>query len=227
LQGVFITSTGTSAGKTYVTRGLARALRQRGQRVAALKPVETGCAPRALDAEALAAAAQDASLATAIGFYRAALPLAPYAVELATGQSPPDLAAIARYTHALESKYDRVLVEGAGGLLVPIDRQRSMAHLAEALAYPLLLVAVDRLGVLSHVLTAAESAQARGLAIAAVVLTQGDFDPNDPSHQTNALILSERLGLPVLRFPHAPDDDEALAAAAISCGLTHALRFWD
>lgn len=227
MKGLFITSASTSAGKTYVTRGLARSLGLRGRRVAALKPIETGCMPAALDALALATAAHEPGLAEAGCFYRAALPLAPYAVELATGQDPPDVAAIANHAHALEADYDRILIEGAGGLLAPIDRRRSMADLAAALDYPLLLVAPDRLGVLSYVLTAAEAARSRGLSILAIVLTQLDFELSEASYETNALILSERLALPVLRFPHVPDDDDALASAAISCGLAHALGLWD
>jgi dethiobiotin synthetase len=225
--GLLITSTGTSAGKTFVSRGLARALVQRGLRVAAIKPIETGCAPLPLDALALARAARAPGLADAEVFYRAPEPLAPYAVELTTGQSPPDLHAIADYARALEAHHDRVLVEAAGGLLVPIDRNRSMADLAVALGYPLLLVTADRLGVLSHALTACEAARARGLRLAAIVLTQLDPLPLEPSSETNARILHERVGVPVLKFPFSDDDDSALASAAISCKLLDALGWSD
>lgn len=223
LRGLLVTSTGTAAGKTFVSRGITRALVQRGQRVAAIKPIETGCAPLALDALALALAAKSEPLAKADAFYRAELPLAPYAVQLATGQAGPDLAAIAAHAHGLRAAHDFVLVEAAGGLLVPIDRVNSMADLAVALAYPVLLVAPDRLGVLSHALTACESARARGLALAAIVLTQLERVPVEPSGETNAFILGERLGIPILRFPWTRDADDALAAAAISCGLLDVL----
>jgi dethiobiotin synthetase len=227
VTGLFVTSSGTAAGKTYVTRALARALVVRGQRVAALKPIETGCTPHALDAAALAAAVRSPGLAESASFYRAALPLAPYAVELVSGQAAPDLSAIVGHVRAHESLYDWILIEGAGGLLAPIDRSTSMAELAKRLSYPLLLVAPDRLGVLSYVLTAAESALSRGLTIRAVVLTQLDRDPPEASFQTNAAILRARLSLPVLHFPFIADDDDALAAAAVSCGLLRLLGFAD
>jgi dethiobiotin synthetase len=223
LRGVLVTSTGTAAGKTFVSRAVTRALVQRGKRVAAIKPIETGCDPDALDARALACAAKCVELSEAPAFYRAKLPLAPYAVQLTTGQTGPDLTAIGAHARELSNSFECVLVEAAGGLLVPLDRVSSMADLALALAYPLLVVAPDRLGVLSHVLTACESARARALHVAAIVLTQLEAEPSEPSGETNALILRERLAIPIVRFPWSRDDDEALASAAISCGLIEVL----
>jgi dethiobiotin synthetase len=223
-RGVFVTSTGTSSGKTFVARALTRALVLAGKRVAALKPIETGCVPFPQDALALAAAAGNSSLAYAAAWYRAAPPLAPYAVTLATGEPAPAFEAIVAHTKAFESAYDRVVVEGAGGLLVPLDRERSMADLARAIGYPLLLVASDELGVLSHVFTSCEAARSRELPLTAVILTRVAAE-SDPSRASNCQILRERLDLPVLQFPHVPDDDSALASAAVSCGLLAALSW--
>jgi dethiobiotin synthetase len=263
-RGWFVTSSGTSAGKTFVTRGLVRSLAQRQLNVIGLKPLETGCDPDPLDALALERAASispaRASLALDVPiaadgaprdesaapesnarheqaaqpganrlrraavasphFYRAQLPLSPYAVQLMTGQPRPDLERIAQHINDLAPDFDHIVVEGAGGLLVPLDAQSNIADLACRLGYPLLLIAADQLGVLSHVLTAAEAARARGLEIAAVVLTQQAPSAADVSAETNSRILAERLKLPVLRFPYSADDDDALAAAAISCELT-------
>jgi dethiobiotin synthetase len=226
-QGLFVTSTGTSSGKTFVARAIARALLRRDRRVAALKPIETGCSPLAADALSLAAAAGHPELAEAPVFYRAALPLAPYAVQLMTGQPGPDLVAIAGHVHDLEAQHDHVIVEGAGGLLVPLDRSNTMAELARRLLYPLLIVAPDRLGVLSHVIATHESARSRGLDVCAIALTQLEREPSEVSHATNASVLTERLAVPVLHFPYVEDDDDLLAAAAISCGLMQALGFAD
>lgn len=217
LSGAFVTGTGTGVGKTFVARGLARALRADGLRVAAIKPVETGCAPRAQDALALARAGGCADLADAPGLYRATLPAAPLAASLAgEPPPPPDLAAVVR---RLISGHDVALVEGAGGLLVPLDETRTIADLASELALPLLLVARDELGVLSHVLTAAESAAARRLELLAIVLGRADAGA-DPTRATNASILAARLpDTPVLCFEACDDDDDALASAARRCGL--------
>lgn len=224
IRGHFITGVSTAVGKTFVTRGLARAYRLAGggdRAPIALKPIETGVDgdAGAGDAVALARACGRAELAHATGLYRAALPLAPHAVALETGTAPPDLDAIADRIRALARDAGRLLVEGAGGLLVPLDARRDMADLASALALPLLIVARDELGVLSSVLTCVESAHARKLAITAVVLSAIGPGGTDPSPRTNRRILEQRLALPVVSFPRCDDDDDALAAAAEHCGL--------
>ncbi|MDD9934512.1 MAG: dethiobiotin synthase, partial [Myxococcales bacterium] len=77
--GWFVTGVGTGVGKTYISRGLTRALADSGRSVAAIKPLETGVAPDPLDARALARACGRPELATAPGLYRVAPPLAPHA----------------------------------------------------------------------------------------------------------------------------------------------------
>jgi dethiobiotin synthetase len=228
--GLFITGTGTGAGKTFVGRGLSAGLRTRGERVAALKPIETAVALTGssgstawTDAALLAQAAGRPELEHAAGFYRAALPASPYGVSLSTGAAPPDLEQLAQAIGSAAAGSSLVLVEGAGGLLVPIDAQRTMADLAHRLGLPLLLIAPNALGVLSHALTAVESALQRELPIAALVLTDAAPEPgdgSDPSRGHNAAILRERLAFPVLSFPFCADaSDAALAEAARRAGL--------
>lgn len=217
---VFITSTGTSAGKTFLTRGLARSLRRSGHRPLALKPLETGVAPDPLDALALARACDRPELANAPGFARAELPLAPYAAALEAASPPPRVEALRAAVRTLEPTGDCLLVEGAGGLLVPIDERDTMAELAVALDLPLLLIAPDRLGVLSDVLTCLEAARARRLNVLAVILAAHARVAVDPSPRTNARILAERLACPVLTLPATADDDDALADAVDAAGIT-------
>jgi dethiobiotin synthetase len=221
--GAFVTATGTGAGKTYVTRGIARALLRRGTRPIALKPFETGVDPDPLDALALANACRQPRLAVEPQFYRARAPLAPYAASLQHAIATPDLDRIARRIRELASDADSVWVEGAGGLLVPLDARHSIADFAALLAWPIVLVAPDQLGVLSHVLTAIESAERRGLTVGAVVLAQLASHRDDSSTRTNAFILEERLMRPILRFEHCRDDDDELADAAEACGVLAAL----
>ena len=236
--GLFISATGTGVGKTFVTRGLASALRRGGRTVAALKPIETGFpdanpTPELTDAHQLAAAGQPGTAAPQPGsvldgsdlegaFYRAAMPAAPRAVSLATGAGAPDIERLGRAIERAARQVSVVLVEGAGGLLVPLDRERTIADLAVRLGLPVLLVAPNALGVLSHALTACESAARRELCVAALVLTEltPPDDDRDPSRPHNAAILRERLACPVLSFPFCPDaTDEALADAAFSAQL--------
>lgn len=210
---LFISGTGTGVGKTWVTRGMARSLVLGGVDVVALKPIETGCDPDPVDALALARACRRPEVARAEGFYRARAPLAPFAAAL-EGEHAPDLAAIVAQTRALLPSAGVALVEGAGGLFVPLDEHHDMADLARALGAPVVLVAADRLGVLSDVLGTCELALLRGLRVAAVVLTE--IDEGDGSRRTNQLVLERRLTCPVLRFTSTADDDELLAAQAVS-----------
>jgi dethiobiotin synthetase len=149
-------------------------------------------------------------------------------VELAVGQPAPDCVQLATNIRALARDYEVLVVEGAGGLLVPLDRNRSMADLVAALDLPLLLVADDRLGVLSHVLTTHEAAASRGLSVLAIVLNQsGPAAADDPSSATNRRILAERIDVPILTFPqvapHEVDDAESLASYAEASGLVDLL----
>jgi dethiobiotin synthetase len=216
---LFVTSPGTGAGKTLVARALTSALRARGRRVAALKPIETGVDPDPLDAQALAHAAGQPAHAHHPALYRARPPVSPYAA-LLEGHGPTiDLPRLIQHIHATAADADVILVEGAGGLLVPLDATHDIADLALALRYPLLLVARDELGVLSHVLTCTESARARGLHVAAVILSRAAA-ALDASTRTNQRVLESRLSCPVRIFPHAArDDDASLAHAAEALGL--------
>jgi len=224
MKGIFVSGTGTGVGKTFVTRAIAAALRANGKRVAALKPVETGRVEgEPSDSQNLARAAGRPELADPKGFYRNPLPLAPYAASLESGTSSPTVRGLVDAIHLAARGSELVLVEGAGGLFVPIDPRETMAELVAALGLPLLLVAPNALGVLSNTLSTAECARERGIELRAVVLVDPPGGDEDISMRTNARILDERLGAPVFEFPRTEDDDEALLRAAQASGLLAAI----
>lgn len=204
----FITATGTGVGKTVLTCALTRALYQRGHRIVALKPLETGCQPDPLDAIALAEAAQWPELADLSGLYRARRPLAPWAATLA-GEPALDFERLAQ-TLARYRDATHLLVEGAGGLLVPLDETRTISDLALELELPLIVVAHDGLGVLSHTLTALETARHRGHEVLSVVLRAGT--EADPSTASNLDILRHYADVPVHPFPEVNGAAEIAAA---------------
>jgi dethiobiotin synthetase len=224
MRGMFVSGTGTGVGKTFVTRAIAAGLRNSGRRVAALKPIETGTLDGvALDSQALAIASGRPELVDARGFYRSELPLSPYAASLETNSAPPTLRGLVDAVHQAARGSELALVEGAGGLFVPIDRRETVAELVAALGLPLLIVAPNQLGVLSATLSAAECARSRGIELRGLVLVDPPDGQEDPSVRTNSRILDERLGAPVFEFPHTEDDDEALARAASASGLLAAV----
>ncbi|MCA9609267.1 MAG: dethiobiotin synthase [Myxococcales bacterium] len=217
---LFVTGTGTDVGKTRLTLALTLALRARGLPVVALKPLETGCDPEPADATALAAACDRPELAHLPGLYRARRPLAPFAATL-EGEPAP---AWGPLVEAVQAHRDapNLLVEGAGGLLVPIDAERSIADLAVALEMPLAVVARDGLGVLSDTLATLECVRRRGLEVAAVILRRPAAP--DGSTATNIDILRQRSGCLVLPFPHLEGDHELADAGEAILGSLEVCR---
>jgi dethiobiotin synthase len=213
----FLTGTGTDVGKTVVSTAIARALRLRGETIAAIKPVETGTGDGPRDALALAEACGRPALPHAAGLYRALLPVAPFAATLAGEPPPPALEDLASAIRSAWAEATHALVEGAGGPLVPYDAGHDLIELASRLELPVLLVASDSLGVLSHTFTAVESIRARGLGLSAVILNRF---AEDPSNAHNLGILQARLApLPVLPFEPRSLEPTELAAAAERAGL--------
>lgn len=157
-RGLFVTGTDTGVGKTRVAVALIHALRTRGLRVAAMKPVSAGSAPGELNEDVVAlvqAANVDADVRD-VNPYAFAEAIAPHiAAELAGVRI--DLEAIAEAYARLAAAADVVVVEGAGGWRVPLNEHEDMADLALRLGLPVVLVVGLRLGCLNHALLTAES----------------------------------------------------------------------
>jgi dethiobiotin synthetase len=194
-QGFFVTGTDTGVGKTVVACALVRALRGRGIDAGAMKPVETGVgAPGPLDALALRAAAGDADPLEDVCPQRFALPAAPTVAAAAEGRKV-DLAAIEAALARLAARHALLVVEGAGGLLVPAADGVAMADLAAGLRFPLVIVARASLGTINHTRLTVEAARQRGLSIAGIAIC----------HATGPLSAADAENLGLLRAdPGAP-----------------------
>ena len=170
-RGFFVTGTDTGVGKTLVACALVRGLRTRGLDAGAMKPVETGVGEVGpLDALALRRAAGDEDPLEDVCPLRYALAAAPTVAASADGRDV-EVWAIRQAYERLAVRHDCVIVEGAGGLLVPVAEQLSMADLARELELPLLVVARAALGTINHTLLTLEVAVARGLSVAGVVIS--------------------------------------------------------
>lgn len=196
MNAFFVTGTDTACGKTRVACALARALREGGRRVRVLKPVETGCAQRGgtripEDALALAAAAGDDAPLERLCPYALALAAAPEVAARAAGVEI-DVQRIAAALAAAREGADAVIVEGAGGLLVPIAPDLDTAELARRLALPLLVVARAALGTINHTRLTLEAARARGLRVLGVAVSHTAPDL-DRAGQRNLEALREQL----------------------------------
>lgn len=178
MSGLFITGTDTGCGKTSVGVVLAAAARAAGLVVRVLKPIETGCETRdgarvPADAIALARAAQDERPIERICPYRLSLAAAPEVAARREGvEIDPDVIAEACRDARVDA--DLVLVEGAGGLLVPIAPGLDMARLAARLSLPLVVVARAALGTINHTRLTLAAAAAHELPVAGVVVSHTD-----------------------------------------------------
>lgn len=213
--GWFVTGTDTGVGKTVVACALAEELRARHIDVGVMKPIETGVGGQGpLDAMALAEAAGADDALERICPVQLALPAAPSAAAAAEG-SAITLPRIQAAFDALRARHECMIVEGAGGLLVPIRERDSMADLARALGLPLLIVARGRLGTINHTLLTLEVAAARGLPVAGVILSHGPI-PLSSADAANLSILRGLLGDKLLGEIPPFDPGEGAPAGAIA-----------
>lgn len=173
MRGCFVTGTDTGVGKTVLAAAIVARLRQRGVEASALKPVITGLDEPAAsgwpaDHELLAAVSGRAPEEVIVsGFGPAVSPH--LAAELAG--RPLGLAALGKATLAAGGASEVLVIEGVGGLLVPLDEAFLLRDLARELGLPLVIAARPGLGTINHTLLTLESARYAGLQVAGVVLT--------------------------------------------------------
>jgi dethiobiotin synthetase len=183
MSGYFITATGTDIGKTFVARGLIRALRAGDRAVAALKPVMSGFDPaEAADSDSgllLAALGRPVTPKTIaeISPWRFAAPLAPD-MAAARERRTLDMRELIRFCHAaIAAEPGVLLIEGAGGLMSPVSTDHIMLDWIVALGLPVILVAGSYLGTISHTLSALDVLARRGLEVVAVVISETAGSP--------------------------------------------------
>jgi dethiobiotin synthetase len=200
---LLIAGTDTEVGKTVVGLLLAAALSNRGLAVAAMKPVESGCEPDALDAQMLAAVAGGAL--ERVCPYRLELPVAPQAAAEAEGRSI-ELDVIRQGLDGWREEADIVLVEAAGGLGTPYAPGLLVLDLARELELPVLLVARHALGTVGQTLVALRLMRHEGVHCAGVVLSQTTREGPGPEARTHAPLLAQHGGdVPLLGIlPHLP-----------------------
>jgi dethiobiotin synthetase len=196
--GLFVTGTDTGVGKTVVTAALVHALRARGVYAGVVKPVQTGNLAADPDGDAallvslggLDAAPED------INAYAFAPPLAP---RIAADQEDVtiELAPMVDLVQSIRDENGTVLVEGAGGWLVPLAPGLLVADLAVALGYPVVVVGRIGLGTVNHTALTVAAVLERGLDVAGVILN-GYGQGADGSVASNPRLIEELTGVPVI-----------------------------
>jgi len=206
MTAVFVTSSGTGIGKTFVTVKLVEELKAAGRNVQALKPVASGfdaARPEGSDTELLLRA-QGLEVTAAnverVSPWRFAAPLSPDMAAAREGRSVPFDALVAHCRDA-GKRAGTTLIEGVGGVMVPLCAEHTVLDWIETLAAPALLVVGSYLGALSHSLTAAEALDRRGVRLLAIVVSESPEQPV-PAAET-AATLARFVAAPVQVLPRA------------------------
>ena len=202
-HGIFITGTDTGVGKTIVSAALAVALKRDGRSVGVMKPVETGIADSHMtqsDTARLRAVVDSKDPLETLCPYRFPLPLAPLAAAQAE-QKTIDVNTIRHAYRLLADRYDYTVVEGAGGVLVPITPRTDVADLIACLNLPVVIVGRSGLGGINHARLTIESLRRRKIKIVALVLNRTVPVRTKTARiqeQTTVSLLRQETSLPVL-----------------------------
>lgn len=195
-KGIFVTGTDTGVGKTFVAAGIGAALRKRGTDVGVMKPVATGGCP-SQDALLLARAVSCGDPIEQINPVCLAEPLAPTVAARRAGRAV-EMGKVWEAFRALSARHEFMIVEGIGGLLVPLAEGLTVADLAKGMGLPLVIVGRAGLGAINHALLTVEAARARSLRIAGVVLNQAEAGAWGTAEETNPGEIAAHAGVRIL-----------------------------
>ncbi len=216
MRGLFVTGTDTGVGKTAFSALLLAEIRRRKINAAPIKPVQTGCKrvgdsdPASLEPSASCLSVPDldyslsmASMVVPADEYRN---MAPYtyepacsphlAAELASADI--DIAEIVIAARTLASEYEFVIAEGAGGIMVPLNRRETTLDLMQALKFPVLIVARPGLGTINHTLLSIRALRSDGLEIAGIVFVANEPDEPGFIEEDNAVTIEQFGKVPIL-----------------------------
>ena len=209
MPAVFVTASGTDIGKTYVAEALLGQWRASGRTVAVLKPILSGYDP------AEAAGSDTGRLLTASGVeitpesidlvspWRYAAPLSPDMAAAREGRNVPVDDVIAYCAAAIveaDEAGTSLLIEGIGGVMVPLDETRTVADLIAALGIPAILVGGSYLGSLSHTMTAYEALRSRNIAVDCIIISETP-DSDVPLAETRDVLARFVQSAPVEVMP--------------------------
>ncbi len=198
MRGLFVTGTDTGVGKTMVTAGLARAWSEEGLDVGIVKPIQSGHPATDPEGDTMRLLALSGLRARPeqVNLYSLKAPLAPLvAARLEDICIDPNL--VLQHIRQAASGHEVILVEGAGGFLVPLAEYWTVADLAATLGLPVLIISRPGLGTVNHTALTVMAVREAGLEVAGVVLN-GWSTGTDASRHTNAALVEEFAGVKVL-----------------------------
>lgn len=220
-EGIFITGTDTGVGKTVITAALALSLKNAGLGVGVMKPLQSGSSlPGMTDIEFLRTVLGEKEPSPDDCTYNFEAPLSPDAAARLAGETIDTGKIKSAYTR-LASSRDVVLVEGAGGLLVPVTGGYLMADLARDLSLPVLVVARPGLGTINHTALTIECARGRGLTVLGFVINAFPVSPG-LAERTNPGAIIKQTGAPLLGV--YPEDASVSVAEGVPGAMAELSR---
>lgn len=205
----FISGIDTNIGKTFATGAIARALAEMGHSVITQKMIQTGCSGVAEDIiehrriQGIPLQEEDHSGLTCPFVY--AYPCSPHMAAEEEGR-PVNLAEITSATRELQTRYDYVLLEGAGGLMVPVNRKILTINYIQAQEYPLILVTSGKLGSINHTLLSLSACRHAGIEVAALVYNQSPSTDARIEANTLEFLQTEMPDIPLILLPEIKAD---------------------
>jgi len=231
-KGFFITGTDTGVGKTIVTAALVKAAQSLGFRAVGMKPIETGCQKTVesrqhtaygndflIPADGMflrnmAGAKESLDLITPVRFEN---PLAPMPAS-EREEIPVDMEKITNAFAALAYKYTVLIIEGIGGILVPITKDYSVLDMAKDFGLPVIVVTRPGLGMINHTLLTVNYALEEGLPVAGIIINYHQPAEGTIAEQTNPAVLATICPVPILGiFPHLKNiESDTIEEAALT-----------
>lgn len=208
--GYFVTGTDTGVGKTIVSAAILRSFLKKGLKVGAMKPIETGCLNKdgillpsdGMFLRDMAEMSDSLEVVTPVKFENPLSPLVASRIE----EVEVDLDRIFRSFEALKKKYDYLIVEGVGGLLVPITKEHKkkgervyyIRDLIKDMELEVIIVTRPTLGTINHTLLTVEGLKNKKIPIKGFIINYSSLDKNDIAEKTNPGILEELLDIPLI-----------------------------
>lgn len=213
-KGFFITGTDTGVGKTIITAALIKVISRLGFTTSGMKPLESGCLqqgdllvpPDGMFIKTIAHMEENIGHVTPCRFKSPLAPLPASEIEGIT----VDFEKIRKAFAGLSKKYDVVIVEGIGGLLVPITRDYSVMDMAKDFNLPLIVVSRPSLGTINHTMLTVNYALKEGLRVAGIIINYNQPPENTPAEATNPEVINRISPVPVIGiFPYLTDMESA------------------
>ena len=229
-KGFFITGTDTGVGKTIISAALIKAAHMLGLKACGMKPIETGCKqrenrkgndslipPDGTFLREITGTDESIDLITPVRFENPLAPLPASEIE----DKPIDLDKIKTAFRELSSRYDVIIVEGIGGLLVPIKREYFVIDLAKYFGFPIIVVSKPGLGTINHTMLTVNYAIKEGLDVAGIIINYTRPPEKTLAENTNPEIIKRLSPVPVIgTFPYLKD----LESRTIEKGVVKSLN---